>query len=59
MRRERTVTTVATRKAAPAHVLTLETAGESPRRTEPTPLAEPSAADRIREALLRWLEEDM
>ncbi len=59
------------RRAQPAAVKTAESIEESVRaldldaireelrRPTPTPLPKPSAADRIREALQRWLEEDM
>ena len=58
MRRARpAAVSTATDLAAPARALSLEAAAELPRR--PTPPPKPRAADRIRDALMRWLEEDM
>lgn len=58
MRRARpAAVTAATDLEAPARVLTLDSPAEPSRR--PTPPPRPHAADRIREALQRWLEEDM
>ncbi len=62
MRRARSVavsTATATDLAAPKRSLALEPAAESPRRQSPTPPPKPRAAERIVEALQRWLEEDM
>ena len=44
---------------APARELILELTAEPRGRPGPNPHPEPRAADRIREALQRWLEEDM
>ncbi len=60
MRRAKSVAvTTATNLDAPARELALDITAEPPRRPGPTPAPKPSAADRIREALQRWLEEDM
>ncbi len=60
MRRAKTAAvTTATDLDAPARELSLDTTAEPPIRPRPTPPPRPSAADRIREALQRWLEEDM
>ncbi len=60
MRRARTVAvTTATNLDAPARALILDATAEPPQRPSPTPPPKPRAADRIREALQRWLEEEM
>jgi hypothetical protein len=60
MRRARpAAVTTATSLDAPARALTLDATRESPPSPGPTPPPKPRAADRIREALQRWLEEDM
>ncbi len=59
MRRARTAAVTTTAELdAPARPL-LPEATAQPVCPSPTPLPKPSAADRIREALQRWLEEDM
>jgi hypothetical protein len=58
MRRARpAAVTTASYLDAPARELPLDIA--EPRRPSPTPAPRPRTADRIREALQRWLEEDM
>jgi len=58
MRRARPATVTTARNLdAPRRELSLEATAEPPRRPNPPPM--PRAADRIREALQRWLEEDM
>ncbi len=44
---------------APARELLLDAIAEPPRRPSPSPPPTPRAADRSREALQRWLEEEM
>ncbi len=58
MRQPRQVVATSTRSPEPPErTLVLDEAAEAPR--PPTPLPRLGAADRIREALRRWLEEDM
>jgi len=60
MRRARPAAAATTNSLeAPARELPLDIDVEPPRRPTPNPAPGPRAADRIREALLRWLEEDM
>ncbi len=63
MRRARTAAvTTATRAsdlAAPKRALTLDALAAPQRPPSPTPPPKPRTADRIREALQRWLEEEM
>jgi hypothetical protein len=58
MRRARIVAVTTASTLAPRPP-TLEPIVGTPKRPGPTPPPELSAADRIRDALQRWLEEDM
>lgn len=51
--------TTARNLETPARELILEVTAEPRKHPGPNPPPEPRAADRIREALQRWLEEDM
>ncbi len=49
----------ASKLETPRQALDLGVTSEQPKDPEPAPLPRPRAADHIREALQRWLEEEM